>query len=245
MLLLRKWLKILMLPPVLWITLLVVVLVFWNKKWARRVLLAGVIVIALLHSTILAWAASYLLESRFPRLRDIRIAAPYDAIVVLTGGHATIHRVEEAWRLYRTLPKPIIVAGDGADPFTTVPSENKVACNYLALLGVPAAHIIPEANSRNTFESAIEVGKILQGKGWRRYLLVTSALHMPRSMLAFQKLAPTPVAAPGNFTVGRRTFGLAALLPSEWAASSTSDAFYEYLGLVNYRWRIRFHQAAP
>jgi len=45
-------------------------------------------------------------------------------------------------------------------------------------VGVPKIDVLGEGNSRDTFESAVEVEKLLRQKGWKRYLLVTSAAHM-------------------------------------------------------------------
>jgi uncharacterized SAM-binding protein YcdF (DUF218 family) len=104
------------------------------------------------------------------------------------------------------------------------------------------AHIIPEPGSRDTFESAIEVQKILQQRGWNRYLLVTSARHMPRSMLAFEAVAPKPVAAPGDFTVSAISISPLGFFPSEGAAKDIYLALHEYAGLLNYHWRARSYR---
>ena len=89
-------------------------------------------------------------------------------------------RLDEAWRLYRIHPTSVIVSGGHANPFTPSKQENQIACEYLLRWGVPTADVIAEPHSRDTFESAIEVHKLLQARGWTRYLLVTSAVHMPR-----------------------------------------------------------------
>ncbi|HEY3304313.1 MAG TPA: YdcF family protein [Candidatus Binatia bacterium] len=246
MFLVKQILKQLFLPPTFWIVLLVLVVIFWRWRWARRALLALTLLIIVLHNGMVNNWLRYPLESRHPILLEPRGAEPYDAIVVLLGhvssptaltpfpslGESMFRRLDEAWRLYRIHPRPIIVSGSQVPPL----NENRVACDYLVLWGVPSDHVISEANSRDTFEGALEVRKILQAKGWRRYLLVTSAVHMPRSMLAFAAVAPEPVAAPGDFTV--RLIG-GGLFPSEDAAEKITTAVYEYAGLVYYYWRVR------
>jgi uncharacterized SAM-binding protein YcdF (DUF218 family) len=251
MFILKQFLKELILPPAVWMILLALVLIFWKKRWARKALLGTLVLIFLLHSGRVQQYVRYGLESRYVPLIDPHPAEPYDAIVVLTGGlvsagglipfptisETMFRRLDEAWRLYRIAPKPIIVSGGHVDPFTPPRDENKIACDYLVLWGVPARHVIPEPNSRDTFESAISVKKILDRKGWKRYLLVTSAVHMPRSMLAFETVIPEPIAAPGDFTVGNNPFSPLHLFPSEETAGRMSAALHEYLGLINYRWR--------
>jgi uncharacterized SAM-binding protein YcdF (DUF218 family) len=250
MFLLKQFLKQLMLPPTPWIVLLVLVVIFWRRRWARKALLAATVLIYALHSGCASSLLRYPLESRYPALVDPGGAEPYDAIVVLLGGVAPpgglspfasidesmFRRLDEAWRLYRIRPKPIVVSGGHVNPLTPPQNENKIACDYLLLWGVPKDHVVPEPDSRDTFESAVEVERIFARKGWKRYLLVTSALHMPRSMLAFSTAAPAPIPAPGDFNA---RFGAGGIFPSEEAARRTNSAVHEYVGLVNYYWRSR------
>jgi uncharacterized SAM-binding protein YcdF (DUF218 family) len=254
MFLLKQFIKPLLLPPGIWLVLMLVVLVFWKRKWARKLLFFVALAAFLLHSNVVSTGLFWGLESRHPALLDPRSAGAYDAIVTLTAGaHAPsglvpfpyleesqFRRLEEAFRLYRIDPKPIIVSGGHADPFTPSEGENRIICDYLLRWGVPAEHVIGEPNSRDTFESALEVRKILQQKGWRRYLLVTSAIHMPRSMFVFSRIAPEPVAAPGDFTVEGLVPSPLRLLPSEGAAKDIAGAFNEYYGLLNYRLRLLY-----
>jgi uncharacterized SAM-binding protein YcdF (DUF218 family) len=100
--------------------------------------------------------------------------------------------------------------------------------------------VLGEANSRDTFESAVEMQKLLKQKDYKRYLLVTSAVHMPRSMLVFSRLAPEPVPAPGDFAAGELEWTPLSFFPGEHAASELSAVLHEYLGLINYSWRVRF-----
>ena len=134
--------------------------------------------------------------------------------------------------------KPIVVSGGHSDPFTPSQDENKIVCDYLVLWGVPPENVISVADSRDTFESAIQVKKILRKNGWKRYLLVTSALHMKRSMMTFAALAPEPIAAPGDFTVNRIMWSPLALLPGEGAAFENRVIINEYVGLIDYYLRL-------
>jgi uncharacterized SAM-binding protein YcdF (DUF218 family) len=153
---------------------------------------------------------------------------------------AMFRRLDEAWRLYRMQPKPIIVTGGHVDPFTPAKDENKIAREFLIRWGVPERDVIGEEKSRDTFENALETRKVLQKRGWKRYLLVTSALHMPRSMLVFSSRVPEPIPAPGDFSVGEIELTPFAFLPSEGAAPRIYAAIHEYVGWANYYWRLRF-----
>jgi uncharacterized SAM-binding protein YcdF (DUF218 family) len=107
---------------------------------------------------------------------------------------------------------------------------------------VPAKDVLGEGKSRDTFESAVETRKLLLEKGYKRYLLVTSAFHMPRSMLVFAARAPEPVPAPGDFSLGAREFTPLDFFPSESDARQFFITLHEYLGLANYHWRLRFSE---
>src|SRR5512135_1991483 len=242
MFILKQFLKALLLPPTLWLLLLLAVLVFWRRAWARKLLLYTTLLIFALHSGPVNYALRYPLESRYPPLLDPKAAGSYDAIVVLTSGvipagglvpfpsvdEFMFRRLDEAWRLYRIQPKPIIVSGGHVDPFTADKNENKIARDYLIRWGVPEHDVIGEARSRDTFESAVEVQKLLKQKGFKRYLLVTSAVHMPRSMLAFSALAPEPIAAPGDFSVDPLEITPFDFFPNEQVARKLFITLHEY-----------------
>ena len=79
------------------------------------------------------------------------------------------------------------------DGQTLYPEANTMA-ELLALLGVPADALILETRSRNTYENAVEVKQELAALGAERVGLVTSAMHMPRSVALFEKQGFTVLA---------------------------------------------------
>ena len=254
MFVLKQFLKEFILPPFPWLLLLLIVLIFWRRRWARKLLFVTFCLIVALHSGIVGYGLRYPLESRYPPLRDPAQAEPYDAIVVLTASSIPpsglipfptidehmFRRLDEAWRLYRLRPKPIVVSGGHVNPFTPAMNENQIARDYLIHWGVPQRDVLGEDKSRDTFESAVEVAKILRKKGWKRYLLVTSAFHMPRSMLAFAAEAPQPLPAPGDFSLVKFDLTPLDFAPNEGVAQRIVFSLHEYVGLANYYWRARW-----
>lgn len=111
-------------------------------------------------------------------------------------------------------------------------------------LGVPATAILQDTESLNTYQNAVNVQQILAAKGLQRILLVTSAMHMPRSLLIFQHQGLDPIAAPTDFLYTDadralwRTEPQALLLnclPDAEALAKTTRALKEYLGIAVYR----------
>ena len=111
----------------------------------------------------------------------------------------------------------------------------------LEMMGVPDSAIIEEPNSLNTYENAVNVQKILDQKGIKEILLVTSAFHMPRARLIFEKLGMKVIPAPTDFytTEGKvKDFNLGTilvyLLPDSRYLNLNAIALKEYLGLFIY-----------
>jgi len=92
--------------------------------------------------------------------------------------------------------------GPGRGPGLKLPIE-AVAMRELALsLGAPPDRILLEEESDSTLQNAYFTKvRILEPRGWTRLLLVTSAWHMDRAKLTFERIlgrgyAIEPVAVP-------------------------------------------------
>jgi uncharacterized SAM-binding protein YcdF (DUF218 family) len=105
------------------------------------------------------------------------------------------------------------------------------------LLNVPKNSIIID-HSLNTFMSAVNIKKYL---GNEKFILVTSAVHMLRSMVLFSREGLKPIPAPADYIDGyykdyyfpySRTFTY--YLPNTAVFMQSSAALYEYFGLVKY-----------
>ena len=74
MFILKQFLKALLLPPMPWLLMLLAVLIFWQRHWARKLLFLTFLVILGLHCGPANYALRYQLESRYPALLDPRKA---------------------------------------------------------------------------------------------------------------------------------------------------------------------------
>ncbi|WP_133130022.1 YdcF family protein [Legionella yabuuchiae] len=130
-------------------------------------------------------------------------------IVVLGGGQyqyanspsnnlltsASTRRLMEGVRLYRLLPGSKLILSGGN--FNGEPSEASRMFDLTQWFEIPSKDIVLETASINTADQARELKQLLKGQS---FYLVTSAIHMPRSMALFQKQGLTPIAAPTDFT---------------------------------------------
>lgn len=156
-------------------------------------------------------------------------------------------RVLYAAQLYqRSLAPLIIVSGGRIHWRGSNVSESADMATVLSQLGVPASVIIQEPDSFNTHENAVNVKKILETRGIRQVLLVTSAMHMPRSLLIFKHQGITAIPAPTDFLVTDNELQelqsspqatLLNILPDSDRLQQSTRALKEYIGLVVYRLR--------
>jgi uncharacterized SAM-binding protein YcdF (DUF218 family) len=188
------------------------------------------------------------LEQRFPPWDASH--GPPDGIVVLGGAIVpdisvargavalddAAERITVTAELARRYPNARIVfsGGNGSLQFNA-PAEAPLAVKELEALGVAHDRITAEEQSRNTIENAVFSRLVAQPRPGQRWLLVTSAFHMPRAIAAF-RAAGFPVEA---YPVDWRTRGPSAAtqpfaaLPD--GLTLTDVAVHEWLGLVVYR----------
>ena len=157
------------------------------------------------------------LEQRFPPWDASR--GPPDGIVVLGGAispdisaargavalNEAAERITAAAELARRYPNARIIFSGGSvrSLFDNAPPRPPSRSKELEALGVAHDRITAEEQSRNTIENAVFSRLIAQPKPGERWLLVTSAFHMPRAIAAF-RAAGFPVEA---YPVDWRTRG--------------------------------------
>lgn len=143
-------------------------------------------------------------------------------------------RIIAAANLQRKTNVPLIIS-HGQEEKTAV---IKVAIieRYLVELGVPSDLIILEGESRNTFENASYSHKICIEKGFKHPIVVTSAYHLKRSVLSFEKVGMNVIPVPSNFlSWEKREFGWESVLPGHEHLRHSSIAAKEFMGLIFYK----------
>jgi uncharacterized SAM-binding protein YcdF (DUF218 family) len=216
-------------------------------RWGWRLAIGSLVALAVIGLSPVGNALIVPLEQRFPPWDHGR-GAPH-GIIVLGGAvspdvsHArdTVALNEAAERLTvvaelaRRYPDArIIFSGGSAAVLFAERPEAEFALRLLESLGVPRGRVIAEDKSRNTIENARFSRDIAQPKPGERWLLVTSAYHLPRAMGIFRK-AGFPVEA---YPVDWRTRGTGdALRPFPTLGDGlrrTDTAMREWVGLLAY-----------
>ena len=107
------------------------------------------------------------------------------------GAHAlneSAERMTEAAALARRYPNAKVLFTGGSIEILGAPTVGADAAEIvLRDLGVGSDRLILERKARNTAENAILAKQIADPRPGERWLLVTSAWHMPRSMGLFRK----------------------------------------------------------
>lgn len=110
----------------------------------------------------------------------------------------------------------------------------KVMQDVLLSWGIDKEKIIIEDLSKTTLENAKYSLKKLEEEGYQRIILVTSALHMRRSMQCFTEGEIKIIPAPVNYILGKEPLNILDFLPNAGALSNNFYAIHEWIGLIYY-----------
>jgi uncharacterized SAM-binding protein YcdF (DUF218 family) len=195
----------------------VVALIIGWTRLGGTLLVVSVVSIAILGLSPLGNIMLLVLENRFPK-PDAADRRPVAGIVVLGGSFDTIvsgargevalneaaERLTVVAELAAQYPDArIVFSGGQGTLFYSGASEADVAARMFESFGIDAGRITLEDKSRNTRENAVFSREMIKPEGDQRWLLVTSAYHMPRSVGCF-RAAGFPVEA---YPVDYRTRG--------------------------------------
>ena len=160
---------------------------------------------------------------------------------------AVAKRLYEAFKLYRERELPILVSG-GNVYGTEAESEAEAMARFLETIGVPTEKLIEERRSRNTLENGIYSYQILARRGIKEICLVTSAYHIPRSVMIFREVGFKVTPVPADYRVYRERYRWYSYLPKLDYLQDSMAGFREYVGILYFellqkrkilKWRAR------
>lgn len=223
--------------------LLIGIFLLWftrKQKTGKMIVSAGVVLLVLFSYGSISDTCLKTLENRYPLLVNLDQFFDVKWVVVLGGGHnsdpklpatsqiseSSLNRLMEGVRIHKLLPESkLVLSGGGVfDPL----SDAVVMAGVAKVMGIGDNKLVLEKLSKDTKDQARLIHKIV---GDERFILVTSASHMPRSMALFQKSGMKPIPAPADYWVKeRQRISPGVFFPNAGSIRKMERVFYEYLG---------------
>jgi uncharacterized SAM-binding protein YcdF (DUF218 family) len=214
----------------------------------RKLLVVSAVLLAICGFSPLGNILLYPLEQRFPPWDAAQ--GPPDGIIVLGGAvdadlsvahdgpvtRGAADRMIAAAALAHQYPNArILFSGGSANLIANDAREADFAAEIFASLGIDKSRLTTERRSRNTYENAEFSKAIALPKAGERWLLVTSAFHMPRSIGLFRKAGFAVEPYPVDWRVGDRTDLVSFTNFAGDGLGRTDTGLREWLGLIAYR----------
>lgn len=237
--------------PLAWVAalLLLSLLVPRRTAWGRRLVLAALTLLLAMGWLPLPEALIRTLESQYAEVPPQADLRGFTGMVVLGGstepGYVAQAHVQPLLNdaaermtaplamLHRNPHLRLIYTGGEGDWLGTGPSEAERAQVFFTGIGLPPQRVEYESASRTTYENAVLTARLPGVDISQRWLLVTTASHMPRAMATFAKTGWNVTAYPVDFRTG---------LATPWTEYSLKEgarkwqlALHELAGIVAYR----------
>ena len=246
-LVIKKSITAFILPPGIFILLFILlsIVLFIKRKFRPALLSASLCILLWIFSI---YPAADILLKGLESSYSIPKNPKGDVIVLLGGGviedapdmtgvgapsNGMYPRLVAAVRLHKMLKIPVIISGGKV---FNKSSEAVVIKRFLTDLGVPASKILTEEESNDTLENALNTKTLMFIHGFKKPILLTSALHMRRAELCFKVagvfVQPYPV---GFKTVQDKKYKWHHFLPYASNMHDISMAMHEYAGFWFYK----------
>jgi uncharacterized SAM-binding protein YcdF (DUF218 family) len=238
--------------PIVWIIVCFLLSFFLkNEKRKRSFFLTGLILLLLLTNGAVFQGVVSWWEPEPVAINDVK--KEYDFIILL-GGYSDFqtamgksefqlglkggNRLITALNLYKKgIGKKIILTGGSGKLLGDKYGEAEYVAPFLKTLGLPDSAFIVENKSRNTWENAVFSKQIVDSlKKDAKCLLVTSALHMPRSKACYDKAGLPTTIYPTDY-YSQRSDNLFKLFfePSSSKLYAWEALIHEWIGVITYK----------
>jgi len=233
--------------PIIWIFILLIISLFYKSK-RKKILIISISLFYFFGNSFIADEFARLWEvKRFTpsKTYDVGIVlggiADYDKITKAHNFNKNADRLMDAEQLYHkgTIKKIMLSGGNGL-LFNDGYIESEAMRNHLLANKIPLKDIIIENSSRNTIENALNSSEILKEKYNKgTFLLITSANHMRRAQLCFNKANLEVTAFPTDCTNSYRSTGYDYMLfPRVEALDRWQDLIHEWIGYIVYKMKF-------
>lgn len=200
----------------------------------------------------------WLLHPLEDRFAQPTLPGTVDGILVLGGGLSTAlsdaralpvlnrdgERLMEFVALSRRYPGARLVFAGGSPPHDAG-AEAAASAKVFQSLGLSPEKVLFENTSQTTWENAVNAMALVKPQAGQRWLLVTSASHMPRAMGAFRAAGwPDPTPWPVAYR-SAPTWWATPEQPFSEMLAALDVAAHEWIGLAVYHLRGRTDRLLP
>ena len=225
----------------------------WWRKWLSALATAGVVVIlGVLGNAELSSSLLASLERPYAG-RTIDQLPPADAVVML-GGTVRLSRndcfgfefndaadriITAAELIRRGKARTLILGGAEHGLAPNRITESELLQRWLGAWNVAPVPIIGLTACHTTRDEGERVQRLLEEKGWKTVILVTSAAHMRRGEAIFRRLGINVVCFAGDFrgVAAAEARGRLTIIPTADALEDFAGYTHEFIGWWVYRMR--------
>ena len=186
----------------------------WTKKniAGRWLLSVAVVVIFVLSFRPFGQGLLFVLESRFSH--SLKLPEELDGVVVLAGsenstisktwGQPSLNGSSERLITFISLAKrypeaKLLFVGGVGSVDSQVPTPEGTARMIFEQVGLDASRVIFESKSHNTFQGGVASYELIKPKAGEKWVLITSAFHMPRSVGVYRQAGWEVIPYPVDF----------------------------------------------
>jgi uncharacterized SAM-binding protein YcdF (DUF218 family) len=227
-------------------------------KAGGRLMATALVLLAICAFSPLGNFVLYPLEQRFPKWDSSRgdpdgiivLGGPIDADLSAAHGVPVITAASDriitgATLAHRYPNARLVYSGGSGNLLSNDAKEADYATALFQGLGIPKSRITMERQSRNTKENAEFSREIVKPKRGERWLLVTSAYHMPRSIGLFRAAGFAVEAYPVDWKIGTREDLFRYYVTGNDGLQLVDTGAREWLGLIAYRVTGRIDALLP
>jgi len=224
----------------------VILLFLDHEKFGKKLIVVATALIFITSSLPIHQILLLPLENRFPIPQSL--PERVDGIIVLGGAEiprltklrGQVSLTDSVERLtnfislaQRYSDAKLVYAGGQGDITHQKYKSATTARLFFEQMGLDTNRIIFDSQSRNTQENAKNALQLAQPKKGEKWLLITSAWHMPRSVGIFRKLNWQVIPYPVDFKKPGK-LEMVIRIPRFSTISSVSNVVYEWVGLFYY-----------
>jgi len=234
---------IILYPSIFLFCAILVFLMFSKKRVIRVLLGVGIIYFYFSGMGMIPALLMFQLEKQLTTVSDKTIISNH-AMIVLGGGisryphdisplFTSDSRILEAYRIYKVaqthhIQYTIFLSGGYTNKSKSI-SEAELYKRKLLELGVSNRYLIIENKSLNTYQNGEYLKPILQKYSFKKYLLVSSALHMKRAQQYLNRFNIRTIPAPSDYP-----YPVMEWLPIEYNLAMQSMVLHEYIGILRF-----------